>query len=597
MSRYLLRRLISGLLVLLAITYVSYLAQEWAFRSRANLPAPLTEVAGQALRESLDTWRRLPQGDLGRYTSPSTAYAWQRTQPLGRLLGGMLARSIALLLLAMLLGGLLGGVLGLLAAAARRRRVSLAFISLSIVGVSAPSFLLGMLLQYAEISLHKSTGIQLLPVGGFGWDTHLVLPVLVLAARPIAQVARLTFVRVSAVLEEDHVRTARAKGLLRRTVWSMHIIRNASGTILTAMGTSLRFALSSLPVVEVLFGWPGAAKAMLDMLRSSQRHGATVLLLIMGALFVAVNVGLDLLYRLLDPRLRETETRVHMETRPWEGLKGIVRELKAIITLQRWRERPQYDAQDSPLRSLREQGRVNGAWIDADEERAAQQRKAHWRHWRNAALTNPALILGAIMGATLLVLVVAGPSFARHNPYSSAVSLSVEGQELWPPLPPSATFPFGTDSQGRDILSLLLAGARRTLTIAFFAVLARLMVGGILGFIAGWFADSRLDGAIMGLAETLAAFPALLLAMLVVFAVGVRQGMTAFVIALACIGWGEVMQTVRSQVMRIKPMAYIESAVATGLSQGQVLSAHVLPNVWPTMVSLAFLEMGAVLMI
>jgi len=197
----------------------------------------------------------------------------------------------------------------------------------------------------------------------------------------------------------------------------------------------------------------------------------------------------------------------------------------------------------------------------------------------------------------LLVAVVAGPYLAPRDAYVSSPMIEIEGQLVRPPVGPMSRFPLGTDAQGRDILSLLLTGARRTLSLALFAVLARLLVGGVMGFLAGWFPGSAMDRAIMASVEILAAFPSLLLAMLVVYAVGIRQGMAAFVVALAFVGWGEVAQTVRSQVMAIKPMAYIESAVAAGLTEGQILSAHVLPNVWPTMVSLAFLEMGGVLML
>ncbi|HUV95501.1 MAG TPA: hypothetical protein VMX14_11845, partial [Anaerolineae bacterium] len=67
-----------------------------------------------------------------------------------------------------------------------------------------------VLLQYLEITIYRSTGVRLVPVGGFGWDSHLVLPVLVLAARPIAQVARLSHVTIADILNDDYVRTARA---------------------------------------------------------------------------------------------------------------------------------------------------------------------------------------------------------------------------------------------------------------------------------------------------------------------------------------------------------------------------------------------------
>ncbi|MCD6520758.1 MAG: ABC transporter permease subunit, partial [Anaerolineae bacterium] len=443
------------------------------------------------------------------------------------------------------------------------------------------------LLQYLEIAFYRNTGIRLLPVGGFGWDRHLVLPVLVLAARPVAQVARLTYAQVSEVLGEDYMRTAHAKGLGRWRIWFGHVFPNAAGVTLTAMGTSLRFSLSSLPVVEVLFGWPGAGRAMLDMLRTSQRDVATVLVLMMGGLFVGVDVLLDILYRVLDPRLREAEVRIHIGG-GGDWLRSFAEWIWGAITLRRWRERRQSRRETLP--SLVEGGSGEKKWPG--------RRGGFFAHALGQTIReDPSLAIGLLVMAMLLALVFFGPAVAPHDPYHSQLFVMVNGQMVMPPLAPSSTYPLGTDAQGRDILSLLLVGARRTLSIALLAVLARLLIGGVLGFLAGWFEGSTLDRAIVGLAEALAAFPALLLAMLVVYAVGIRQGLKAFVIGLSFIGWGEVMQTVRSQVMRIKPMAYVESAVATGLSQGQILTAHVLPSVWPTMVSLAFLEMGGVLML
>jgi ABC-type dipeptide/oligopeptide/nickel transport system permease subunit len=593
MLRFLARRLISGLLVLLAITFVAFLTQDVALRSRSNQPAPVGQVLQEAARDAVTLWRRLPTGDLGHYTTPTGAWRSDRAQPLSDLLPALLLRSGALLMLAMLLGGVVGGLIGLLAAASRRRGVSLALILLSIVGISTPSFFLGMLLQILEIRFYRLTGVQLLPVGGFGWDSHLVMPVLVLTARPLAQVARLTYVQVTQVLEQDYVRTAHSKGLKPRIVWTTHIIRNVATTVLTAMGTSLRYSLSSLPVVEVLFGWPGAGKAMLDMLRTFQRFGATTMVLAMGSLFVLINILMDLLYRVIDPRLREDETRQRTDVTWWEWVAGLLGDALGMLTLRPLRARLKRAHAPQPAEPRRQAEPETPA---EQQKRRALQHAARWRAWRQATVGNPALILGAVIGCGLLVMVIAGPSLARHNAYSPSLFIIVDGQPMRPPVAPSTTYPLGTDAQGRDVLSLLLVGARRTLTMAFFAVMARLLIGGLLGFLAGWFAHTRLDRTISGITETLSAFPALLLAMLVVYAVGVQQGMMAFVIALALIGWGEVMQTVRAEVMRIKPMEYIESAVATGLGPGQMLTAHVLPNVWPVMVSLAFLEMGGVLM-
>ena len=581
------RRLLSALAVLLLITFTSYLAQDIAFRTRTNQPSPLLEVASEAASDSFGLWRSILNGDLGSYASTSGAYGATRVAKLVDVLDELFLRSSAILALAMILGGVAGGLIGVLAAATRRRGASLLLILLSIVGISTPSFFLGMLLQYAEILAYRTTGLRLLPVGGFGWDYHLVLPVLVLAARPIAQVARLTNVRVASILQEDFVRTARAKGLPRKAVWLTHVVPNASVSVLTAMGTSLRFSLSSLPVVEFLFGWPGIGKAMLEMLQSYQSDGATVVVLTMGAVVVGVNLLLDVAYRVLDPRMRQGESQLRGDVSWTAWARALLRGLWQALLLQRMRERP--ESMDSLPAALDSDGELGGRGEPFSLMRTVRSLRV--------MLQSPAMVLGLVLGSILMVLVVAGPSMAIHNPYTSSATLMVDGKHVVPPLSPSPTYPLGTDAQGRDILSPILAGARRTISIAVFAVVARLVVGGTLGFLAGWFPGSRLDRTIMGLSEALSAFPSLLLAMLIVYAAGIRQGLASFVIALAIIGWSEVMQTVRTQVMSIKPMSYVESAVATGLSEGRILTAHVLPNVWPTMVSLAFLEMGGVLMI
>lgn len=595
MPRFVLRRLVSSIVVLLLIGYLSFLAQAFATGTRSGSPLSVSQAAGVAARDGAQLVSGLLRGEWATYNAGSrSVFAAPNVQPTNEIVGPLLLNSVALLVLAMITGGIVGGAIGVAAAAVRRPGISLGLVMLSIVGISTPSFFLGMLLQYLEISFFKATGIRLVPVGGFGWDEHLILPVLVLAARPIAQVARLTYVRVAAALDEDYVRTAHAKGLVPHRVWGVHIAPNVASTVLTAMGTSLRFSLSSLPVVEYMFGWPGAGRTMLSMLRTGQAGVATVLVMAMGAFFVAVNLLLDVVYRAADPRLRDDAVEAGVRTSWWEWIRGLLSGLWSGITAQR-RRRADPTLSPEALRALAPSADTHEA--DATDEAVAAQRQARRRAWLQATAGNPALLLGAAVGLVLAILVASGPGLAPRDPHAFAPMLEIDGQSVRPPVPPSDLFPLGSDAQGRDVLSLLMAGARRTLTIALLAVVARLLMGGFLGFTAGWFAGSRLDRAIMGLSETMAAFPALLLAMLAVYAVGVRQGLVAFVVALAVVGWGEVMQTVRSQVMAIRPTAYIEGAVAAGVSEGQILSAHVLPNVWPTMVSLAFLEMGGALMI
>jgi dipeptide transport system permease protein len=143
-------------------------------------------------------------------------------------------------------------------------------------------------------------------MAGFGWDfEHMFLPVLVLAARPLAYLTRAAYLGLSRVMQEDYIRTAFAKGLeMRRTV-GVHAIKNVAVPMLTALGVSLRFSLSTLPVVELFFDWPGAGIQFLDAIGRGDAGLVVSLALIFGLTFLTINLLLDILYRLIDPRIRE----------------------------------------------------------------------------------------------------------------------------------------------------------------------------------------------------------------------------------------------------------------------------------------------------
>jgi len=146
-------------------------------------------------------------------------------------------------------------------------------------------------------------------------------------------------------------------------------------------------------------------------------------------------------------------------------------------------------------------------------------------------------------------------------------------------------------------MSLILSGAQQTLILGFLAVAARVFVGVILGAIGGWKSGGRLDRLILGTAEVISAFPTLLLGMIIILALGIRQGMRPFIIALCFVGWGEIMQFVRAEVISIRPKPYIEGAVALGARTPRIVIRHIFPNLFSALISIIALEMGAVLML
>jgi len=213
------------------------------------------------------------------------------------------------------------------------------------------------------------------------------------------------------------------------------------------------------------------------------------------------------------------------------------------------------------------------------------------------AVRDRSFIVGTVLVVLFLLVAVLGPEVAPHNPYLRDRVQTIDGELQRAPIPPCDLYPMGTDDQGRDMLSMLLYGARQTLVIAFVAMTVRLLLGLLLGTVAGWWPGSLFDRTVTGLIEFLAAVPGLILAILLVFAVGIRRGQVAFVVALSLVGWGEVTQIVRGNVLVIRNKLYILAARALGLSSAQVLSRHVLPNLLATLLALAALEMGGVLLL
>jgi ABC-type dipeptide/oligopeptide/nickel transport system permease component len=579
------QRLAFGLLVLVSIAYLGYLGLDMAGG------VPFGSAAGQALVRTVTYAGRLARGDLGMTLAGSDTAL---PRPVGVVILERLPRSLGLLGVSLALAGVVGIVLGVLAARGRSQR-SLAILLSTLVGISVPSFFAAFLLQWALISLTRQTGRSLMPVGGFGWDKHLILPVIVLAARPIAQITRIAFLSVREVLAQDYVRTAHSKGLRRQRVMAVHVMRNAAIPILTTIAVSLRFSMSSLPLVELYFGWPGAGFTLLKGISQREDNLTVALLLCLGVFIIAVNLLLDLSYRFIDPRLWETPAHVAARERQtlreslasaWDVLHGLI----ADNALARWLRRRRSKGLESPLSTIAARRPV------AVDERPAASGHGGRSVWV-AMSRNAPLIVGALLVLGLGIVVLAGPQLAPNNPAHMQSLIQQDGKFFSPPFAPGERYPWGTDAIGRGILSMVLAGARQTLILAVLAVAARAAVGVLLGAIAGWTHGSVVDRAILGAAEVIASFPTLLLAMTLILALGIRRGMPPFIIALCFAGWGEIMQYVRGQVIAIRPQPYIESAVAIGARTPRILGRHILPHLFAALTSILALEMGAVLML
>lgn len=219
-----------------------------------------------------------------------------------------------------------------------------------------------------------------------------------------------------------------------------------------------------------------------------------------------------------------------------------------------------------------------------------------------AFILNLPLVVGLIVVLGLVLIIMLGPLWAIHDPHITTQAFipyyDADLRELIkPPFPPSWQYPLGTDTWGNDLLSLILHGARVTLIAGAYITAVRVIIGAVIGSFAGWFAQSRFDRIAMSLISAVASIPALLSAMILIFALDIQNGLWVFIVALSVFGWTEVAQYVRSEMLVIREMPYIEGAHAVGLNNLQTIVRHALPNVLAQILIMTFLEMGTVLVL
>lgn len=296
------RRVSFIILVLLCIVFFTHLGMQMVNNSdsrRADY-----DVISQSQRAWDQSQTFLTGIIRGNFGYVETSYGLIRVRDIA---AEAYINSMGLLLSAMMMATFFGLLAGAFAALTKRKMWVLPVLTVTVIGISTPSFFAGLLLRQGEIYYLRIFGKTLVSVAGFGWDyKHMLLPVLVLAARPLAHITRAAFMSFNHIMDEDYIRTAFSKGLTKNQTVSFHAVRNVAVPLLTAIGVSLRFSLSSLPIVEFLFVWPGMGLGMLEGINQRETALVVTLAALMGLTFLVVNFMLDISYRFIDPRIRES---------------------------------------------------------------------------------------------------------------------------------------------------------------------------------------------------------------------------------------------------------------------------------------------------
>ncbi|TCH99909.1 ABC transporter permease [Roseococcus sp. SYP-B2431] len=261
-------------------------------RAELGLDAPIYVQFGKYL------WR-LAQGDLGVSIINNVAV----TEELGNTIGPTLELMVSALFWSIPLGIFLGTI----AAYWRGSLLDKAIMAVSVAGVSVPVFFLGLVLIW-----FVGFQWQLLPFTGRGgplWSMDgilaIILPAVTLGGVFIGPVARMTRTAVVDTLSAEHVRTARAKGLPERLVVLRHALRNALIPVITLIGLQIGFLLGGAVVTETIFSWPGVGRLAVGAILSADFPMAQGTIIVLSLGFILVNLAVDLLYAVLDPRVRQ----------------------------------------------------------------------------------------------------------------------------------------------------------------------------------------------------------------------------------------------------------------------------------------------------
>jgi ABC-type dipeptide/oligopeptide/nickel transport system permease component len=231
------------------------------------------------------------QGDLGK--------SFVSGRPVSADLREKFPNTLILALSAMTVAILLGLTVGIVSSLKPQSWLDKGSMLVALVGISAPVFWVGLLLV-----LVVGVYLKWLPPTGFGGIQYLILPAITLGTRSAAYLARLTRATMLEVLDQDYIRTARAKGLPEWKVILKHAFPNTLVPVITVIGTDFGSYLSGAVLTESIFGWPGLGRYALDAILKRDFPVIQGTVLFMALIFIFANLIVDLLYGVVDPRIR-----------------------------------------------------------------------------------------------------------------------------------------------------------------------------------------------------------------------------------------------------------------------------------------------------
>ena len=304
MYAYIVRRLIEAALILLGVSFITFVllylvpadpARQIAGRSAtAQTVENIREQLGLNLPFYEQYWRYLTnlfQGDLGR--------SYLQKSEVSELIAARLPASLLLMAAAIFTELVMGVLIGVIAAIKRDTPLDKGLMVFSFIGVSAPQFVVGIIMLYVF-----AVKLQWFPLGGYGTFAHIVLPALTLGVLGTGWYSRMMRSSLIEVMTQDYIRTARAKGMPYRRVIFRHALPNALLPIIAMIGIDIDFFMSGIVVVESVFGWPGIGQLAWQAIQRVDIPIIMGVTLVSACAIVLGNLVADLVAPFIDPRIK-----------------------------------------------------------------------------------------------------------------------------------------------------------------------------------------------------------------------------------------------------------------------------------------------------
>ncbi len=306
MGRYILKRAILGIFTFLGVSVMVFvMGRMTGDPVRRMVPETATEETRQAVRERLNLDKPIPQqyllflkdllhGDLGK--------SYMKNMDVTKLVIDRLPATFELAVLSIIVAILISIPLGTFCALKRNTIWDLFGSLIALIGQATPSFWLGLMLI-----LIFSVNLKWLPISGRGTAAQLVLPTMTLALQTVGYFTRLMRSSMLEVIGQDYMRTARAKGLREQSIIFKHGMKNALIPVVTMIGMQFAWVLTGAFIVETIFAWPGIGRLGVNALFERDFALIQGVIILSSAIFVTVNLIVDILYTVLDPRISYKE--------------------------------------------------------------------------------------------------------------------------------------------------------------------------------------------------------------------------------------------------------------------------------------------------